>query len=61
MKKLEEKEAKNKSGEKKIESTVPLVHHSRDAIGDGMLTDRQRTWMSGFPNDHDVENPVVCR
>ncbi|XP_033732294.1 coiled-coil domain-containing protein 180-like isoform X1 [Pecten maximus] len=38
---------------------IPLVRLKRDEVTHGLLTERQRTWADGFPNDPYVENPVL--
>ncbi|KAK3581902.1 hypothetical protein CHS0354_024214 [Potamilus streckersoni] len=42
-------------------TSVPLVHLSKEEIKHGLLGERQRTWVDGFPNDPYVENPVVYK
>ncbi|XP_069121816.1 LOW QUALITY PROTEIN: coiled-coil domain-containing protein 180-like [Argopecten irradians] len=38
---------------------IPLVRLKKDEVTHGLLTERQRTWADGFPNDPYVENPVL--
>lgn len=38
---------------------IPLVRLTKEDITHGLLTERQRTWADGFPNDPYVENPVL--
>ena len=38
---------------------IPIVRDA--AIGPGMLTVRQRTWLESFPNESHVENPVLFK
>ena len=43
------------------ENHVPVVKDGRNALGDGMLTMRQKTWVGGFPNETTLENPVLMK
>ena len=43
------------------EKHVPVVKDSRTTLGNGMLTTRQKTWVDGFPNETNVENPVLVK
>lgn len=38
---------------------IPLVKLTRDEVSHGLLTERQRTWADGFPNEPYIENPVL--
>ena len=42
---------------------IPVVHMSRDLVneGTGILGQRQQQWLTGFPNESDIENPVLYR
>ncbi len=40
---------------------IPVVHLSRGEMGMGMLTEKQKTWMSSHPNESTVENPVLLK
>lgn len=37
---------------------LPLVRESRAVTGHGILTNRQKRWMQGRPNESSIENPV---
>ena len=37
---------------------LPLVKESRAVTGHGILTNRQKRWMQGRPNESSIENPV---
>lgn len=39
--------------------TIPVVKLTKEEVAHGLLTERQRTWADGFPNDPYVENPVL--
>ncbi|XP_076092470.1 coiled-coil domain-containing protein 180-like isoform X4 [Mytilus galloprovincialis] len=38
---------------------IPLVKLTRDEVSHGLLTERQRTWADGFPNEPYIENPAL--
>ena len=38
---------------------IPLVRLTKDEVKHGLLTERQRTWADGFPNEPHIENPVL--
>nr|XP_022322527.1 coiled-coil domain-containing protein 180-like isoform X13 [Crassostrea virginica] len=40
-------------------TAIPVVKLTREDVAHGLLTERQRTWADGFPNDPYVENPVL--
>ncbi|KAJ7372226.1 hypothetical protein OS493_019670 [Desmophyllum pertusum] len=40
------------------EPLLPLVRESRAVTGHGVLTNRQKKWMQGRPNESSIENPV---
>ncbi|XP_067328095.1 coiled-coil domain-containing protein 180 isoform X2 [Anolis sagrei] len=40
---------------------IPVVHDPEVCSGHGFLSQRQRDWVEGMPNDDHVENPVLCR
>ena len=40
---------------------IPVVRMSRSLTAGGMLTERQRTWIQGFPNEVQVENPILYK
>lgn len=42
----------------KSEPLLPLVRESRAVTGHGILTSRQKRWMTGRPNEGSIENPV---
>ncbi|KAL3871453.1 hypothetical protein ACJMK2_039450 [Sinanodonta woodiana] len=47
--------------QKRGSTSIPLVQLSKEEIEHGLLGERQRTWVDGFPNDPYVENPVVYK
>ncbi|ESP05022.1 hypothetical protein LOTGIDRAFT_156277 [Lottia gigantea] len=42
-------------------NSVPLVRLNTDETKHGVLTERQQTWVNGFPNEPHIENPVLYR
>eukprot|EP00105_Crassostrea_gigas_P014335 XP_011430950.1 PREDICTED: coiled-coil domain-containing protein 180-like [Crassostrea gigas] len=40
-------------------TAIPVVKLTKEEVAHGLLTERQRTWADGFPNDPYVENPVL--
>lgn len=40
---------------------IPVVHESRIVRGDGILTDRQKSWINGKANNIYMENPVLYK
>ncbi|XP_061169622.1 coiled-coil domain-containing protein 180-like isoform X3 [Saccostrea echinata] len=40
-------------------TAIPVVKLTKEDVAHGLLTERQRTWADGFPNDPYVENPVL--
>ena len=48
-------------GDKDAAVTVPVVKDSRGSLGTGMLNERQKTWIESFPNESDIENPVLIK
>ena len=70
MKALEEKhrpepDTKTNSQDARTEEEslhIPVVHDTRQATNmTGMLTERQNTWIDGFPNEGHVENPILYK
>ncbi|KAK3086983.1 hypothetical protein FSP39_000010 [Pinctada imbricata] len=45
--------------ERQSTAGYPVVRLSKEELAHGLLTERQRTWADGFPNDPYVENPVL--
>ena len=45
-------------GQRKSDN-IPVVHESRKIYGGGILNERQKNWAYAFPNESDVENPVL--
>lgn len=41
--------------------SVPVVHPPIMEPGNGMLTERQLTWLHEFPNETTTENPVLYK
>ena len=40
---------------------MPVIRDSDQTTKLGLLTDRQCTWVEGFPNEGDLENPVLYK
>ena len=60
------KSVRDEKGVPKIKTRfggVPLVHMTRDPVneGTGILGSRQQHWISGFPNESSIENPVLYK
>ena len=54
-------EAVQQDGDRQAQSAVLPLVNAVHGEGTSMLTERQKTWTQGFPNETYVENPVLYK
>ena len=50
-----------KSRELSLPQSLPLIRLDKEDTQHGILTNRQKNWIEGFPNDPYTENPVLYK